>query len=112
MQKDGVSPDSENLLKLIKYIIMLRYIVLQGQENEIILISLVRSNKEKKIGYLSQRNRLCVAISRARCGLYLFGNQSQLASARVTPNNWKVGILIFLLLSYSGRDLSASSLFS
>ncbi|XP_078352990.1 NFX1-type zinc finger-containing protein 1-like [Oculina patagonica] len=62
----------------------------QGQENDIILISLVRSNKEKKIGYLSQRNRLCVAISRARCGLYLFGNQSQLASARVTPNNWKV----------------------
>lgn len=53
----------------------------QGQENNIILVSLVRSNAENKIGYLTQKNRVCVAISRARCGLYLFGNQAQLASA-------------------------------
>ncbi|RMX58872.1 hypothetical protein pdam_00025884, partial [Pocillopora damicornis] len=49
-----------------------------GQENDIILVSLVRSNNENKIGFLSQKNRICVAISRARCGLYLFGNQAQL----------------------------------
>ena len=52
--------------------------LLQGQENDIILVSLVRSNNENKIGFLSQKNRICVAISRARCGLYLFGNQAQL----------------------------------
>ena len=62
----------------------------QGQENDIILISLVRSNKEGKIGYLSSMNRLCVAISRARCGLYLFGNQKHLANA--SSKGWKVGV--------------------
>ena len=62
----------------------------QGQENDIILISLVRSNKEGKIGYLSSMNRLCVAISRARCGLYLFGNQVHLANA--SRKGWKVGV--------------------
>ena len=61
---------------------------LQGQENDIILISLVRSNKEGKIGYLSQMSRLCVAISRARCGLYLFGNHTQLGRAFA---GWRVG---------------------
>jgi len=60
----------------------------QGQENDIILISLVRSNKEGKIGYLSQMNRLCVAISRARCGLYLFGNHSQFG--RASQKGWQV----------------------
>ncbi|XP_015763067.1 PREDICTED: NFX1-type zinc finger-containing protein 1-like [Acropora digitifera] len=60
----------------------------QGQENDIILISLVRSNSKGKIGYLSQMNRLCVAISRARCGLYLFGNHTQLG--RASEKGWKV----------------------
>jgi len=62
----------------------------QGQENDIILLSLVRSNNltQGKIGYLSSMNRLCVAISRARCGLYLFGNHTHLASA--SKKGWKV----------------------
>ena len=62
---------------------------LQGQENDIILISLVGSSKSGKIGpFLSSPNRLCVAISRARCGLYLFGNHFQLSEA---SKLWKVG---------------------
>lgn len=47
----------------------------QGEENEIILLSLVRSNNEqKRIGFLSVKNRVCVALSRARCGFYVIGN--------------------------------------
>lgn len=61
---------------------------LQGRENDIILLSLVRSSKSRKIGHLSSPNRLCVAISRARCGLYLFGNDGQLKRA---SKPWKVG---------------------
>lgn len=38
----------------------------QGEENDIILLSLVRSNHESKIGFLSIENRVCVALSRAR----------------------------------------------
>ena len=60
----------------------------QGQENDIILVSLVRSNKEGVIGYLASMDRLCVAISRARCGLYLFGNHAHLSQK--SKKGWKV----------------------
>ncbi|XP_041378518.1 NFX1-type zinc finger-containing protein 1-like [Gigantopelta aegis] len=50
----------------------------QGEENKIILISLVRSNRNKNIGYLSRANRICVILSRAREGLYIIGNMNML----------------------------------
>lgn len=47
----------------------------QGEENEIVLLSLVRSNnKQRRIGFLDVKNRVCVALSRARCGFYVIGN--------------------------------------
>jgi hypothetical protein len=51
----------------------------QGDENDIILLSLVRSNLEGKIGFLNRPNRYCVALSRARHGLYVCGNLTMLA---------------------------------
>ena len=47
----------------------------QGEENDIILLSFVRS---KKIGFVRDANRVCVALSRAKQGLYCIGNFSQL----------------------------------
>ena len=38
----------------------------QGEENEIILLSLVRSNTDNEIGFLKMNNRICVALSRAK----------------------------------------------
>ena len=46
----------------------------QGEENDIILLSLVRSNKKKIPGFVADKNRICVALSRARYGLYCIGN--------------------------------------
>ncbi|XP_077982992.1 NFX1-type zinc finger-containing protein 1-like [Glandiceps talaboti] len=46
----------------------------QGEENDIILLSLVRSNPEGSIGFLGIANRVCVALSRARMGFYCIGN--------------------------------------
>ena len=46
----------------------------QGEENDIILLSLVRSNSDGKIGFLKIENRVCVALSRARKGLFVIGN--------------------------------------
>lgn len=46
----------------------------QGEENDIIILSLVRSNEEGIVGFLKTDNRVCVALSRARNGLYVFGN--------------------------------------
>ncbi|KXJ79964.1 hypothetical protein RP20_CCG027365 [Aedes albopictus] len=51
----------------------------QGEEAKIILLSLVRSNESGSIGFLAFRNRICVALSRARNGLYMVGNMSLLA---------------------------------
>ena len=51
----------------------------QGEENEIVILSLVRSGV-KNIGFLSIENRVCVALSRARRGFYMFGNAKSLTS--------------------------------
>eukprot|EP00118_Oscarella_pearsei_P002948 m.12348 g.12348 ORF g.12348 m.12348 type:complete len:1904 (+) comp23991_c0_seq1:48-5759(+) len=51
----------------------------QGEENDIIILSLVRSNENKKIGFLNISNRVCVALSRAKRGFYCIGNMTLLA---------------------------------
>ncbi|XP_047195262.1 NFX1-type zinc finger-containing protein 1 [Hippoglossus stenolepis] len=55
----------------------------QGEENDIILLSLVRSNLHGKVGFLSIPNRVCVALSRARKGLYFVGNSSTLETVKL-----------------------------
>ncbi|RLV98769.1 hypothetical protein DV515_00010407 [Chloebia gouldiae] len=50
----------------------------QGEENDIILLSLVRSNNEGRPGFLQIPNRICVALSRAKKGLYCIGNMRML----------------------------------
>ena len=52
----------------------------QGEENDIILLSLVRSNTAGKIGFLKHVNRICVALSRAKKGFFCIGNFSMLKS--------------------------------
>ena len=51
----------------------------QGEENDIILLSLVRSNDDGTIGFLREDNRVCVAMSRAKKGLYVIGNFTMLS---------------------------------
>ena len=46
----------------------------QGEENDIILLSLVRSNFDENIGFLKETNRLNVALTRAKKGLFVIGN--------------------------------------
>ena len=48
----------------------------QGQERDIIVISLVRSNDEGQIGFLRDLRRMNVAITRARMKLITMGNAS------------------------------------
>ena len=48
----------------------------QGQERDIIVISLVRSNDEGQIGFLRDLRRMNVAITRARMKLIIMGNAS------------------------------------
>mmetsp|Transcript_11736 Transcript_11736/g.35298 ORF Transcript_11736/g.35298 Transcript_11736/m.35298 type:complete len:246 (+) Transcript_11736:503-1240(+) len=62
----------------------------QGEENDVILLSLVRNDGkgddarrrggEGTIGFLSTSNRVCVALTRARNGLFVFGNAGLLSA--------------------------------
>lgn len=58
----------------------------QGEENEIIILSLVRSNPHNKAGFLKEENRICVSLSRAKWGMYVIGNLKMLAK---TVPLWK-----------------------
>ena len=53
----------------------------QGEENEIILLSLVRSNSDGDIGFLKVDNRICVSLSRAKMGFYVIGNLAMLRNS-------------------------------
>jgi len=57
----------------------------QGQENDIIILSTVRSNRQKSGGFAVIDNRVCVALSRARNSLFVVGNLKMLSKSRV-PN--------------------------
>ena len=53
----------------------------QGQEREVIILSCVRTGGESGngIGFLSDVRRMNVALTRARCSLYILGCSSALA---------------------------------
>ncbi|XP_063435665.1 NFX1-type zinc finger-containing protein 1-like [Mytilus trossulus] len=70
---EGKLPSSK--FKGVKICVLDNY---QGEENEIILLSLVRSNTTGDIGFLNRENRICVALSRAKQGLFIIGNSDTL----------------------------------
>ncbi|TQV90192.1 NF-X1 finger and helicase domain-containing protein [Cordyceps javanica] len=46
----------------------------QGEEAKVVIVSLVRSNNARKVGFLKTTNRINVLLSRAQHGMYLIGN--------------------------------------
>lgn len=54
----------------------------QGQERDVVLISLVRANPENSIGFLSDLRRMNVAMTRARMKLIIIGNSKNLCRYR------------------------------
>ena len=51
----------------------------QGQERDVIFISLVRANEDGQIGFLNDLRRMNVAITRARMKLVILGEAATLA---------------------------------
>jgi superfamily I DNA and/or RNA helicase len=52
----------------------------QGQEKDLILISTVRSNDRKQIGFLMDERRINVSITRAKYAMVIIGNGDTLGS--------------------------------
>ena len=61
----------------------------QGQERDIILISLVRSNDEGQIGFLRDLRRMNVAMTRARMKLIILGNKDTLTRHPFYKKLWE-----------------------
>ncbi|MBQ7422884.1 MAG: AAA family ATPase [Prevotella sp.] len=61
----------------------------QGQERDIILISLVRSNEEGQIGFLRDLRRMNVAITRARMKLIILGDVATLTRHPFYKRLWE-----------------------
>ncbi|KAK7987144.1 hypothetical protein PG988_002132 [Apiospora saccharicola] len=84
MAKDGFSaePIEETALlgssikkeKLVECLRLATVDNFQGEEAKVILVSLVRSNTQRKVGFLRTINRINVLLSRAQHGMYLVGN--------------------------------------
>ena len=72
------SPDLQNYLSKISVNTIDSF---QGQERDIVYISLTRSNTEGAIGFLSDIRRMNVAMTRARKKLVIIGDSATLASS-------------------------------
>ncbi|PTB62614.1 P-loop containing nucleoside triphosphate hydrolase protein [Trichoderma citrinoviride] len=61
----------------------------QGEESDIVIVSMARSNKNGDIGFLVARERLVVLMSRARQGIILFGNMNTFLANKKGHELWK-----------------------
>lgn len=74
----------------------------QGEEANVVIVSLVRSNDEKKCGFLRTSNRINVLLSRARHGMYIIGNSE---TSEHVPM-WRQVISIFRQTGSIGKTLA------
>lgn len=61
----------------------------QGQERDVILISLVRSNDEGQIGFLKDLRRMNVAMTRSRMKLIILGNKDTMTKHPFYKKLWE-----------------------
>lgn len=73
------APQKSSMLKAIHVATVDNF---QGEEAEVVIISLVRSNPKRNVGFLKTSNRFNVLLSRAKHGMYIIGNAD---TARSVP---------------------------
>lgn len=61
----------------------------QGDESDVVIISLTRSNPRRDIGFMFSPERLNILLSRAREALILIGNADNFMNARKGGDLWQ-----------------------
>ncbi|KAH0834052.1 hypothetical protein J3R83DRAFT_11320 [Lanmaoa asiatica] len=90
LARAGLSPSAPVELKAKKGRIHLATIDnYQGEESDIVVTSLTRSNKSNTIGFMDSPKRPNVLLSRARDGLILIGNSQTFLHSRKGGALWK-----------------------
>jgi superfamily I DNA and/or RNA helicase len=78
--RDRIRPTSKSWIALSIEIATVD--AFQGRDSNIVIYSTVRSNKDRQLGFLKDRRRLNVALSRAQQLLILVGDSGMLGSAK------------------------------
>ncbi|KAG6014275.1 hypothetical protein E4U43_006735 [Claviceps pusilla] len=73
---DQANPANISKSALLKTVRVATVDNFQGEEADVVVISLVRSNPQNKCGFLSTSNRINVLLSRAKHGMYIIGNSN------------------------------------
>ena len=61
----------------------------QGEEADVVIVSLVRSNASGDIGFLKAPQRINVLLSRARSALVLIGNKTCLLKGSLATGTYE-----------------------
>jgi AAA domain len=61
----------------------------RGQETDIVVVTLTRSNTTGDIGFIASPERVNVMLSRARNGLILIGNKDTFLQSETGNSTWK-----------------------
>ena len=68
--------DSQSLVEIGNMLKLATIDNFQGEESKVVILSTVRSNLQRRVGFLKTPNRINVGCSRARDGFYIIGNAS------------------------------------
>ncbi|KIL66018.1 hypothetical protein M378DRAFT_186133 [Amanita muscaria Koide BX008] len=77
---------------------------MQGREKEAIVISLVRSNQSREVGFLKEKRRLNVAMTRARRHLCVVGDSSTVRHGGKYLDNWMSWLEANADVRYAGLE--------
>ncbi|KAL8671577.1 MAG: hypothetical protein Q9168_003921 [Polycauliona sp. 1 TL-2023] len=76
----GIVPSTIKKTQLLSALRVATVDNFQGEEAKVVILSFVRSNAEGKCGFLRTTNRINVALSRARHGMYIIGDSQTACS--------------------------------
>lgn len=77
---------------------------MQGREKEAVIISLVRSNNKREVGFLKDERRLNVAMTRARRHLCIVGDSSTVQHGSKYLKDWLAWLENNADIRYAGLD--------